>query len=363
MPHLEGSTSAGAAAAGAGAAAKRLIFQLLSLFHPNAFTRPRFGPRGCYGVIVGKHSPSSSSSSSSSFTSSTSFQVDVVFRVHAEFQLNREPELPFWFTPAQFVGRLVLELDAESVIYPTSSGPPTCPGTGSLGLQDCIEETQAQNSLIVTKVSNFQMFLPTHSSLNVDMEWMNPSTYDLSTSDPSTSDPSTYDPSTYDPSTYDPLISDETLAENPNEVDIGFVPKMKIVSEDLVEVERLHGDQIGRSIAEELITFDDAEFEHKHDDKHDKKHDQTNLRNIPPTLTLAAALKTLENQFYPFKFAVEYLSFPDAVAAAATAASLIDSNASTAASSGSSRAGGLYGLGRKPLHAILLWGSLDDQSC
>ncbi len=36
-------------------------------------------------------------------------------RVHAEFQLNDEPNFPFWFTPAQFAGRLIIDRQAEHV--------------------------------------------------------------------------------------------------------------------------------------------------------------------------------------------------------------------------------------------------------
>lgn len=38
-------------------------------------------------------------------------------RAHAEFQLNAEPNYPFWFTPAQFAGRLIITKDAEHVEY------------------------------------------------------------------------------------------------------------------------------------------------------------------------------------------------------------------------------------------------------
>ena len=38
-------------------------------------------------------------------------------RLHAEFQLNQEPAFPFWFTPAQFSGRLVVQREAEHVVH------------------------------------------------------------------------------------------------------------------------------------------------------------------------------------------------------------------------------------------------------
>ena len=40
-----------------------------------------------------------------------------VRRVHAEFQLNEEPHYPFWFTPAQFAGRLIITKDADHVEF------------------------------------------------------------------------------------------------------------------------------------------------------------------------------------------------------------------------------------------------------
>ncbi len=36
-------------------------------------------------------------------------------RVHAEFQLNSEPSYPFWFTPAQFAGRLIINKTSQHV--------------------------------------------------------------------------------------------------------------------------------------------------------------------------------------------------------------------------------------------------------
>ena len=40
-----------------------------------------------------------------------------LLRAHAEFQLNEEPSYPFWFTPAQFAGRLIISKDAEHVEF------------------------------------------------------------------------------------------------------------------------------------------------------------------------------------------------------------------------------------------------------
>ena len=46
--------------------------------------------------------------------------VTVVCRVcprsHVEFQLHEPPELPFWFTPAQFAGHLVISKDYSHIV-------------------------------------------------------------------------------------------------------------------------------------------------------------------------------------------------------------------------------------------------------
>lgn len=36
-------------------------------------------------------------------------------RIHAEFQLNDVPDFPFWFTPGQFTGNIVLSRDSSHV--------------------------------------------------------------------------------------------------------------------------------------------------------------------------------------------------------------------------------------------------------
>jgi len=38
-------------------------------------------------------------------------------RAHAEFQLNKEPNYPFWFTPAQFMGRLIISKNGSRLEY------------------------------------------------------------------------------------------------------------------------------------------------------------------------------------------------------------------------------------------------------
>ena len=43
------------------------------------------------------------------------FNIDHINRIHGEFQLNEPPLLPFWFTPAQFLGNIVISRDGEHV--------------------------------------------------------------------------------------------------------------------------------------------------------------------------------------------------------------------------------------------------------
>ena len=38
-------------------------------------------------------------------------------RVHAEYQLNDEPNRQFWFTPAQYTGRLIIDKEAQHVEF------------------------------------------------------------------------------------------------------------------------------------------------------------------------------------------------------------------------------------------------------
>lgn len=96
-----------------------LIHSLLSMFHPRPFVRSRFAPQGAVACI----------------RASSDFYFDIVFRIHAEFQLNDVPNFPFWFTPGQFAGNIVLSKDASHVRH-------------------------------------FQLYVPNDRSLNVDMEWL-----------------------------------------------------------------------------------------------------------------------------------------------------------------------------------------------
>ncbi|TNM95358.1 hypothetical protein fugu_016441 [Takifugu bimaculatus] len=96
-----------------------LIHSLLSMFHPRPFIKSRFAPQGTVACI----------------RASNDFYYDIVFRIHAEFQLNEVPSFPFWFTPGQFTGNIVLSKDASHV-------------------------------------RQFRLYVPNNRSLNVDMEWL-----------------------------------------------------------------------------------------------------------------------------------------------------------------------------------------------
>lgn len=98
---------------------EELLFQLLSLFHPQPFLQSRYEPRGAAAVVRARSSDS----------------LDIMFRLHAEFQLNTSPRRPLWFTPAAFIGRLIINTTEPDVKY-------------------------------------FSMHVPAHMSLNVDLEWL-----------------------------------------------------------------------------------------------------------------------------------------------------------------------------------------------
>lgn len=97
-----------------------LIHRLLTMFHPRPFLRTRFAPQGAKATIRAFNDK----------------YVDIVFRIHAEFQLNDPPYYPFWFTPAQFKGNLIISRDGSHIEY-------------------------------------FHMYVPTDKRLNIDMEWLN----------------------------------------------------------------------------------------------------------------------------------------------------------------------------------------------
>ena len=57
----------------------------------------------------------------------------IFYRIHAEFQLSEPPAHPFWFTPAQFTGSVVMSRDGRNL-------------------------------------EHFHLFVPTHRRLNVGEE-------------------------------------------------------------------------------------------------------------------------------------------------------------------------------------------------
>ncbi|RUS70570.1 hypothetical protein EGW08_021669, partial [Elysia chlorotica] len=95
------------------------IHSLLSMFHPRPFIIMRFPPQGAVGCV----------------RAVSKTHVHVIFRVHAEFQLNEPPRDPFWFSPAQFSGSLIMARDGSSV-------------------------------------EHFHLYVPAERNLNVDMEWL-----------------------------------------------------------------------------------------------------------------------------------------------------------------------------------------------
>ncbi|KAJ6663409.1 hypothetical protein lerEdw1_009488 [Lerista edwardsae] len=96
-----------------------VIHKLLSMFHPRPFVKTRFAPQGTVACIQAV----------------AEFYYKIAFRIHAEFQLNEPPSFPFWFSPAQFTGYVILSKDSSHV-------------------------------------RELKLFVPNNRSLNVDMEWL-----------------------------------------------------------------------------------------------------------------------------------------------------------------------------------------------
>ncbi|KAJ8333172.1 hypothetical protein SKAU_G00420680 [Synaphobranchus kaupii] len=96
-----------------------ILHSLLSMLHPRPFVKSRFAPQGAVACI----------------RAISDFYYDIVFRIHAEFQLNEVPDFPFWFTPGQFTGNIILSRDSSHV-------------------------------------REFRLYVPNNRSLNVDMEWL-----------------------------------------------------------------------------------------------------------------------------------------------------------------------------------------------
>lgn len=96
-----------------------IIHKLLSMFHPRPFVKTRFAPQGAVACVQAV----------------AEFYYKIAFRIHAEFQLNEPPDFPFWFSPAQFTGYIILSKDSSHV-------------------------------------REFKLAVPNNRSLNVDMEWL-----------------------------------------------------------------------------------------------------------------------------------------------------------------------------------------------
>ena len=216
---------------------------LLQMFHHRPFLHTRFPPQGAVACIRAENEKF----------------LEIEFRLHAEFQLNTLPLLPFWFSPAQFSGRLIIAKDGSHI-------------------------------------EHFEMEVPCNQSLNVDMEWLTGRT-------------DSNEDSSKDASGGNVAPRKEDGNAPPNmEVDIGYLPKMKLKS---VAPSYLNADDIS-SRPEEL----DIKWERE--------------------ITHEEALTILEQKMYPFK-KVPYLSFGKAYTKAKEE--------------------------KKLVHSILLWGALDDQSC
>eukprot|EP00794_Sanderia_malayensis_P020397 gene20397-22410_t len=78
---------------------EKFITRLLSMFHPRPFVQTRFVPQGTFAVLRAINEK----------------YYDIVFRIHAEFQINEPPNFPFWFTPAQFMARLIIDKTGEHI--------------------------------------------------------------------------------------------------------------------------------------------------------------------------------------------------------------------------------------------------------
>eukprot|EP00731_Ephydatia_muelleri_P027938 Em0019g811a len=174
------------------------LFTLLSQFHPYVFLQNRFGPRGSMALVRARNGR----------------YLDIMMRVHAEYQLNDEPNRQFWFTPAQYTGRLIIDKEAQHVEF-------------------------------------FELYVPTNKQLNIDMEWI--------------------------------------TGESTNEVDIGFVPEMRLRSLHPSAV-LLNNSQVNTGAGS--YNFSAIKWDEE--------------------ISVDRALVLLEQSFYPFK-KIPYLYFTDAM--------------------------------------------------
>ncbi|XP_036599636.1 selenoprotein N-like [Trichosurus vulpecula] len=213
-----------------------LIYKLLSMFHPRLFVKTRFGPQGTVACLM----------------ATSNFYYTVAFRIHAEFQLNEPPLFPFWFTPGQFTGYIILSKDSSHV-------------------------------------RDFKLFVPNHKPLNVEMEWL----YQYEENGTSSSE---------------------------LDMDIGYLPQMELESWGPSASTEIHknGKITYRRLCEQSsqFVFEDIVWQQE--------------------ISWEKAARQLEIAMYPF-LKVTYLPLVKAFERARTENKLV--------------------------HSIVLWGSLDDQSC
>lgn len=97
-----------------------ILYRILAMFHQRPFLINRFPPTGGVAMVRAYNDD----------------YIEIVYRFHAEFQLNEPPYNPFWFTPGQFTGNLIISRDYNRIL-------------------------------------NFNIHVPAAKKLNVDMEWLN----------------------------------------------------------------------------------------------------------------------------------------------------------------------------------------------
>lgn len=103
------------------------LHALLSMLHPNIFVNTRFGPRGTLALLRAENEKYYDIVIRLTLSLSLPFLFSLFIynvytpfythRSHVEFQLNSEPNYPFWFTPAQFAGRLIISKDSSHIEY------------------------------------------------------------------------------------------------------------------------------------------------------------------------------------------------------------------------------------------------------
>jgi len=71
----------------------------------------------------------------------------IINRIHAEFQLNKAPDYPFWFTPAQLTGRLVIDKNYNEIHYFELHLPTDKTLNIGMKLQYCIQRKLLNNSI------------------------------------------------------------------------------------------------------------------------------------------------------------------------------------------------------------------------